>query len=118
MKKVFKNTMCLAVLTSVLLGASSSAYSESTLPDLSKYKTNIVVDGISVSDEQMPIYNNNQILIPVRVVLENSDFQVKWNNNNRTAEFISPKGDVYVVNVDKINCKMHQDQIQIIKCRV
>lgn len=101
MKKVFKNTMCLAVLTSVLLGASSSAYSESTLPDLSKYKTNIVVDGISVSDEQMPIYNNNQILIPIRVVLENSDFQVKWNNNNRTAEFISPKGDVYVVNVDK-----------------
>ena len=101
MKKVFKNTMCLAVLTYVLLGTSSSAYSESTLPDLSKYKTNIVVDGISVSDEQMPIYNNNQILIPVRVVLENSDFQVKWNNNNRTAEFISPKGDVYVVNVDK-----------------
>ena len=101
MKKVFKNTMCLAALTSVFWGASSSAYSESTLPDLSKYKTNIVVDGISVSNEQMPIYNNNQILIPVRVVLENSDFQVKWNNNNRTAEFISPEGDVYVVNVDK-----------------
>lgn len=99
MKRGFINIACLAALTSVFFSTNSSAYSN--LPDLSKYKTDIVVDGISVSNEQKPFYNNNQILIPLRLVLESSNFEVKWNNQSRTAEFISPEGNSYNVNINK-----------------
>ena len=55
---------------------SICAGAESALPNLSSYPTTILVDGIPVTEGPMSYYQDEEILLPLRTVLEHSGFTV------------------------------------------
>lgn len=98
MKKTY-NMWRRLIVTGIASGmlCSICAGAENALPNLSSYPITILVDGIPVTEGPMSYYQDEEILLPLRTVLEHSGFTVTWEDKTQTVHFIAPDGQSYRV---------------------
>lgn len=95
MKRSWSKLIAAGLASAMLCSAAAGA--SSNLPSLSDYPTTLLVDGMPVKDSPLPYYQDGEVLIPLRAVLESGGFTVTWDAQTATAVLTSTDGKTYSV---------------------
>lgn len=87
-KKVFNwKTIVMLIMIVMIVNVAHNAYAQSPIK--------LIIDGKEVKDGPEAFIKNDRTLVPIRVIAEELDAEVTWNNDNRTVHI--SKGDLQVV---------------------
>ena len=95
MKRSWSKLIAAGLASAMLCSAAAGA--SSNLPNLSAYPTTLLVDGMPAKDSPLPYYQDGEVLIPLRAVLESGGFTVTWDAKTETAGLTSADGKTYAV---------------------
>ncbi len=87
-KKIFNwKTIVMLIMIAMLVNVAPNAYAQSPIK--------LIIDGKEVKDGPEAFIKNDRTLVPIRVIAEELDAVVTWDNNNRTVHI--SKEDLHVV---------------------
>lgn len=95
MKRSWRKLVAVGLASAMLCSAAAGA--SSNLPNQSAYPTTLLVDGMPAKDSPLPYYQDGEVLIPLRAVLESGGFTVTWDAQTETAGLTSADGQTYAV---------------------
>lgn len=86
--KVFNwKTIVMLIMIVMLVNVAPNAYAQSPIK--------LIIDGKEVKDSPEAFIKNDRTLVPIRVIAEELDAEVTWDNENRTVHI--SKEDLHVV---------------------
>lgn len=98
MKKIYRFWVC-TTAAMLAFGTPVQALEPAldSLPDLSAYPTQLLVDGQSVTQGAMPRHLDGTVLLPLRNILEQAGYTVTWDSKTRSAVFSHGDADAYLL---------------------
>ena len=98
MKKTHRILAC-AAAAAMVLGSAAQALEPALdpLPDLSRYPTQLLVDGQAVEEGAMPRYLSGTVLLPLRNILEQAGYTVEWDAQAQGAAFSQNSAGAYLL---------------------
>lgn len=98
MKKTHR-ILAYAAAAAMVLGSAAQALEPALdpLPDLSRYPTQLLVDGQAVEEGAMPRYLSGTVLLPLRNILEQAGYTVEWDAQAQGAAFSLDSAGIYLL---------------------
>ena len=99
MKKRWMKTLCVAIALSLNCSIAYAYEDIVYLPNLSDYETRVMLDG-KYLDGAEPILNGQDAILPLRAILENADYTIKWDEDKRIVLINSADDSKYELSAD------------------